>query len=65
MMVLWLVRDGTGFLLARNLTMTMMRRARTNKVIGTMNHSVYSSNHRTWRMIGVAAGCIPICHGIG
>ncbi|MNL79664.1 hypothetical protein D3C87_2063170 [compost metagenome] len=52
--VLWLVRDGVGFLSARNFTATMINRARTKSVTGTMNQSVYFSNQLIWCMISVA-----------
>ena len=38
--VLWLVRDGVGLTLARNLMMHQASSASTSSVIGTMNHSV-------------------------
>lgn len=63
--VLWLVLDGTGFAPSRNFTTTTMSRARTNRVIGTMNHSVYCSNQRISSMIEVAAGWRPFCQSNG
>jgi hypothetical protein len=38
--VLWLVRDGAGLTLSRNLMMHQASKASTSKVIGTMNQSV-------------------------
>ena len=38
--VLWLVRDGVGLALARNLKMHQASSASTKSVIGTMNQSV-------------------------
>src|SRR5690606_32589907 len=63
--VLWLVRDGTGFDEARYLTMHQAKSAMTRSVIGTMNHSVYCSNHRISSMMAVAAGWRPSCQGVG
>ncbi|MCY1244776.1 hypothetical protein D9M72_578730 [compost metagenome] len=40
MAVLWLVLEGTGLALSRNLTTTMISRRRTKRVIGMMNHRV-------------------------
>ncbi|MNL81570.1 hypothetical protein D3C87_2087280 [compost metagenome] len=38
--VLWLVLEGTGLTLSRNLTTTTISSRRTNRVIGMMNHRV-------------------------
>src|SRR6266853_3203985 len=63
--VLCVVRDGVGWALALNLTITITSSARTNTVMPVMIH-----NTKVWRQItssitGLADSWRPICQGVG
>src|SRR4051812_48034450 len=63
--VLWVVREGTGFLAALNFTMTTTSSANTNRVM-----TVISQNRKLWNQMmfsitGVAAACRVYSQGAG
>ena len=65
MVVLWVVRDGTGLLRALNFTATITSSASTNSVIAAISHSRKSWNQMMSSITGVAPFCMPSCQGSG
>ena len=65
MVVLWVVREGTGLARALKRTITITSSASTNSAIAPMIQSRKSWNQMMSSMTGVAPGCRPSSHGFG
>ena len=65
MVVLWVVREGTGLLRELNFTITVISSANTKSVIAEITHNRKSWNQMMSFITGVAPFCMPSCHGSG
>src|SRR5258708_28750330 len=63
--VLCVVRDGVGWALALNLTITITSSARTNTVMPVMIHNTKVWSQITSSITGLPDSCKPICQGAG
>src|SRR2546422_7087273 len=63
--VLCVVRDGVGWTLALNFTITITSNARTNTVMAVMIHNTKVWSQITSSITGLPETCKPSCHGVG